>query len=595
MKIRYIGLSVLVFIATFNLYAQKLVEAESVKLSRFADSVCVEIPIQLKDVKVDRNEVLLIRPILTSQEDTLELPSVGIYGREQYYYYIRSGRHQLQGDNDIRIREKNKPEVLDYCQTIPYQAWMGKTNIQVNMETNRRCYGVTGELIEQVYQAQPVIKPGKLVVDTIHGVAEGRAYIDFVLDRTEIKPDYHDNRRELAKIDHAIDSLLNDPYTTVTAVTVKGWASPEGPYRHNVELARDRSKALREYIIQRHQLDTAMVSSTYEPEDWPGLREYVEKSNLPHKKQILEIIDSDREPDPKLRLIRTTYQEDFADIFEHSLPYLRHSDFRIDYKNYGTSTRRYENDTLWVLPQTDAITACVMPTLKPFRPIVALKTNLLFDALLAPNIEIEVPFGKDRQWSVMVEDWFPWWLFNRNARQSTNPYRLAGVPYYSNSAKGYRDAYEVWLIGAELRRWLGKCYQRPLLTGTFVGLYVAGGKFDIERKGKGNQGEFFSAGATIGHSWPLAKRWNFEVSASGGVVFGPRRHYHGEFDDTHLIWDYSKDFFYAGPTKLKASIVWLLSNPFERKDKKEDKKALFEKTTYTEEDTIPLRQEGGDR
>ena len=44
------------------------------------------------------------------------------------------------------------------------------------------------------------------------------------------------------------------------------------------------------------------------------------------------------------------------------------------------------------------------------RPLFALKTNLLFDVAMMPNIEIEVPIGK--RWSINGEYMFPWWLFD---------------------------------------------------------------------------------------------------------------------------------------------------------------------------------------
>ena len=58
---------------------------------------------------------------------------------------------------------------------------------------------------------------------------------------------------------------------------------------------------------------------------------------------------------------------------------------------------------------------------------MALKTNLLYDAVTALNIEFEVPIGK--QWSVAVENLFPWWEFN-------NKY-----------------CFQLWEMGAEGRYW----------------------------------------------------------------------------------------------------------------------------------------------
>ena len=49
------------------------------------------------------------------------------------------------------------------------------------------------------------------------------------------------------------------------------------------------------------------------------------------------------------------------------------------------------------------------------------------------------------------------------------------------------------------------------------------------------------------------------------MLWGPQRHYHGEFNDTHLIWKYNHNLFYVGPTKLKLSLVWLIFNTWREK------------------------------
>jgi len=195
----------------------------------------------------------------------------------------------------------------------------------------------------------------------------------------------------------------------------------------------------------------------------------------------------------------------------------------------------------------------------PPRPWMALKTNLLFDALLTPNIEIEIPLGHENRWSIMVEDWFPWFLYRKNAvgQARTEPRIIDKI---------YKNAYQVWTVGAELRYWYRPRSNkfRQTLTGTFVGLYGAGGKYDWEWDSTGDQGEFFSAGLTWGKAWRLGKHWNLECSGSVGAVWGPRRHYNGEYDDIHLVWKYNSNIFYAGPTKLKVSIAWLIGKGGER-------------------------------
>ena len=46
----------------------------------------------------------------------------------------------------------------------------------------------------------------------------------------------------------------------------------------------------------------------------------------------------------------------------------------------------------------------------------AVKTNLLWNALLAPNLEVEFPIDRKRRWTVMGEWWNPWYTWHHNSR-----------------------------------------------------------------------------------------------------------------------------------------------------------------------------------
>ena len=48
------------------------------------------------------------------------------------------------------------------------------------------------------------------------------------------------------------------------------------------------------------------------------------------------------------------------------------------------------------------------------RPLFAIKTNLLYDALLTPNFEIEKDLGS--RLSLMAETAFPWYTWHNNLR-----------------------------------------------------------------------------------------------------------------------------------------------------------------------------------
>ena len=172
------------------------------------------------------------------------------------------------------------------------------------------------------------------------------------------------------------------------------------------------------------------------------------------------------------------------------------------------------------------------------RPLLALKTNLLFDAALMPNVEIEVPVGK--RWSVNGEYAFPWWQFDRG-----------------------KYCMQVWMSGLEGRYWLGSRKSREdreVLTGHFLGLYAGGGKYDLQWGEKGYQGEFFiAAGVSYGWATRIARHLHLEFNIGIGLLRTDYRHYHARDNYQTLLWQENGKYTWFGPTKAKISLVWLLN------------------------------------
>ena len=159
----------------------------------------------------------------------------------------------------------------------------------------------------------------------------GSAFIDFPVNKTVIYPEYRRNTVELGKIEATIDSVRNDKDVSIISVWLKGYASPESPYTHNRDLAIGRTESLKEHIRRLYNFADDIIVTEHEPEDWEGLRRYVESSNINHRAEILEMIDSDLEPDAKEAKIKRTYPEEYRFLLQHCYPALRHTDYRIDY------------------------------------------------------------------------------------------------------------------------------------------------------------------------------------------------------------------------------------------------------------------------
>lgn len=137
---------------------------------------------------------------------------------------------------------------------------------------------------------------------------------------------------ELAKIIESIDKVKNDPDATITRVTIKGFASPEGSYSNNVRLAMGRTASLKEYVREHYNFDPEIMFTDYEPEDWAGLRAWVEDCTLPHRTEILEVIDSPMEPDPKDHELKRRFPAEYKLMLDSIYPALRHSDYTVKYR-----------------------------------------------------------------------------------------------------------------------------------------------------------------------------------------------------------------------------------------------------------------------
>ncbi len=178
---------------------------------------------------------------------------------------------------------------------------------------------------------------------------------------------------------------------------------------------------------------------------------------------------------------------------------------------------------------------------KVSKPLLAVKTNLLFDAATAINLEVEVPIGK--RWSVAGEWIFPWWLME---------------------SKQY--CLQVLSGNIEGRYWFQDRENIPLMTGFFAGVYGGGGLYDIEWGTKGYQGEFFIAAGISGgyaHAINKSKSLRMEYSLGVGYMQTNYREYtpkYGADGNWHLIRGNKGKYTWIGPTRAKVSLVWMINH-----------------------------------
>lgn len=385
--------------------------------------------------------------------------------------------------------------------------------------------------------------------------------IHFRVNSSLVLADYMNNAATLASLRH----LMSRPGTieTIDRIVVTASASPEGNLLSNTELAHRRAVELRGYMRwQWPGLQNVEFDLRPSGEDWNGLRRMVaDDPRVPHRREMLDLlknignyVEDDSALRGRLRSIGggTAYDYLSGEIF----PHLRRATAVIIDTKPRTPGEKYSEIPGRTSPSPDAersalphsehgaVTFFVHPAPgeRVRRPLFALKTNLLFDAFTALNAEIEVPFGS--RWSVAGEWIFPWWLI-----------------------KNEQYALEAGVGTVEGRYWFGGRADRPVLTGWFAGLYGGAGYYDIEWSDRGRQGELYHAGLSGGYAHTIGKtgNWRLEYALGLGYMHTGYREYlpvQGADGDWTLVRDHRGSLHWAGPTRAKVSLVWMIPRRF---------------------------------
>jgi len=180
--------------------------------------------------------------------------------------------------------------------------------------------------------------------------------------------------------------------------------------------------------------------------------------------------------------------------------------------------------------------SALCPVVSLWGQSVALKSNLAADAVLSPNLSLEVKMGS----------------------RVTLDLSAHYYPLYSKESIRRRRH---WLFQPELRFW--RC--EPF-SGHFLGVHLLAGEYNVADsklpfglyKGTRSaryEGSVYGAGISYGYQWILSPRWGLELELGGGYV-------HASYDRYRCAHCGEKTGSghknYLGPTKAVFSIVYLL-------------------------------------
>lgn len=164
-------------------------------------------------------------------------------------------------------------------------------------------------------------------------------------------------------------------------------------------------------------------------------------------------------------------------------------------------------------------------------PDIAIKTNLVHDAILTPDLGIEVVLPAN--FSVSLTGTYAWW---------------------SNDSR-----HRYWRIRmgvAEARYWFGGCADCRFLTGHHAGIYASLFDYDFEFGGRGWQSPdaSFGVGIAYGYSIKISRNLNLDFGLRAGYSAGTLIKYKPQCD-TYVCTDRSYQHRF-GLTGVAVSLVW---------------------------------------
>ncbi len=368
----------------------------------------------------------------------------------------------------------------------------------------------------------------------------------YQVEKAQLDPSFHGNGVAMDRFLNRLKEITSDERYQRFNFRIKSYASLEGPLSLNQRLYKERTREFLEYI-RRHGIQLPGEVNVWQNDcyNWEELEQRVQHSAIPYQAEVLEVIRNTPEWTYDKKGNKTEYRKQklmalrggipFRYMKQHFFPKMRYSAVRLTCEFVAPELPQplppqIIHDTIYIIKHDTIYIERAAPR-KPYY--LAVKTNLLYDALAVPNVGVEVYLGK--QWSLAANWMYAWWKTDKRHRY----WRI-----YGGDIEG--------------RYWLGKKAKEKPLQGHHLGFYAQIVTYDFEWGGRGYLGDKWSYGAGIsyGYSHPMAKRLNLDFTIGIGYLGGEYKEYLPI--DNHYVWQVTKQRHWFGPTKAEISLVWLI-------------------------------------
>ena len=369
---------------------------------------------------------------------------------------------------------------------------------------------------------------------------------------------YRDNAANMKALTQGIQTIKGNPCVQLQHIRILSAASPEGNSALNKRVAKRRGERLRDYLKETLVLPDSIFTVSSAGEDWQGLASLIAKEKTPWRNKALQIIRHTPEwvtrngkvvDGRKRQLQNLDGGKAWKYMLDNHFYTLRTGAVVVcEVKTLAAEStpsaaeasqeqaRSEQASQSPSSPPFPAIPSQVHPSSESQAPPVAsyfaLKSNLLYDVLLVPNLSLEASIGSG--WTLGAGGMFAWW---------------------SKDAK-----HRYWRIyggDLEIRKYFGTLSKSKPLQGHHLGIYGDFLTYDFEFGAKGYQSKAtYAAGIKYGYSHPIANRLNLDFALGIGYLHSNYKTYVPR--DGCYVYQETKKRKWLGPTQAEISLVWLL-------------------------------------
>ncbi|MDD7303521.1 MAG: hypothetical protein SPF56_01940 [Bacteroidaceae bacterium] len=301
-----------------------------------AGQVPATISVTFPEKYMKKKAVVTCIPVLQYQGGRAEGQSATFQG-EKVEGNATTVNYKIGGVYNMKTNFRYTPEMLKSDLLMTFDARIGKK--QVKLKPVKIGYGVlaTSDLLGRCLDgSNAAIAP-----DNFQRVISQKqeANIKFLIAQSKLRTSELQSvsMKDLVAI---LKEINNDQEGRILeTLEVSAYASPDGRFSFNEQLAQRRQKVSAEYLrqeLKKIKMNNVDINTKFTAEDWEGFQELIQASSLQDKQVILSVLSMYKDPEQREQQIRNM-SEIYTDIKEGIMPELRRARLIVNYEVIGRS------------------------------------------------------------------------------------------------------------------------------------------------------------------------------------------------------------------------------------------------------------------